>query len=226
MASATIAGFTPINSHGQVMYVDIISTTTSTTTITTSARAKQPRFSNLFQEPVQKSQVVTITKQIIGSNDKDIVSSNNNTPRTTVVPTAGPDAPDTTATAAAAAAAAAAITRKSCLKKNYAIERRLVTAPRKFTTASQAKTNSDDDDDDSSNHSDSDNSDDESDANYKYVQVRPPGYIDPKKRSRMAAPPGQMLVVRKVSFNEELNETRLFCHDRVSAVESVENSED
>jgi len=225
MASATTAGFTPINSHGQVMYVDIISTTTSTTTITTSARAKQPRFSNLFQEPVQKSQVVTITKQIIGSNDEDIVSSNNNTPRTTVVPTAGPDAPDTTA-AAAAAAAAAAITRKSCLKKNYAIERRLVTAPRKFTTASQAKTNSDDDDDDSSNHSDSDNSDDESDANYKYVQVRPPGYIDPKKRSRMAAPPGQMLVVRKVSFNEELNETRLFCHDRVSAVESVDNNED
>lgn len=225
MASATTAGFTPINSHGQVMYVDIISTTTSTTTITTSARAKQPRFSNLFQEPVQKSQVVTITKQIIGSNDEDIVSSNNNTPRTTVVPTAGPDAPDTTA-AAAAAAAAAAITRKSCLKKNYAIERRLVTAPRKFTTASQAKTNSDDDDDDSSNHSDSDNSDDESDANYKYVQVRPPGYIDPKKRSRMAAPPGQMLVVRKVSFNEELNETRLFCHDRVSAVESVDNNGD
>jgi hypothetical protein len=219
MASATTAGFTPIYTHSQVMYVDIISTAISTTI----ARAKQPLFGNLFQEPVQKSQAVTTTKKIIDNSNEAMAPNDNYTPRTAVVPIAVTDAPDTTT-----AAAAATITRKGCLKKNYAIERRLVTPPRKFVITNQAKTNSDDDN--SVNASDFDDTDDEEDdgfnanfINYKYVQVRPPGYIDPKKRSRMSGPPSQMSIVRKVSFNEELNETRLFCHDLISAVESVEN---
>lgn len=194
MASSNTFGFILINTHSQIEYVDFFRiTTTKTTTI--SAQTKELSFDNLFHDPVKKIQEAISTNSI----DSKITS-----PAVTHTTEAKKFSNEIVE--------AATITRKGCLKKNYAIERRPVSTPRNFIVTN--KINDDiveDDDSDSDLEISEDEMKSEYDfTNYRYVQVRPPGYIDPKKRSRTQRPVDELTIVRKVSFDEALNETRLF----------------
>lgn len=198
MASSTTSGFILINTPSQIKYVDFFRiTTTKTTTIST--QTKELSFNNLFHRPIKKIQTTIST---------NLIDSKITTPAVTHITEAEK--------ISNAVVEAATITRKSCLKKNYVIERRPVST----TTSNFIITNKFNADFVEDNDSDSDLEipDDEVKSeydftNYRYVQVRPPGYIDPKKRSKTPLPVNKLSTVRKVSFDEALNETRLFCHE-------------